>query len=263
MKIRNKVHVVYFTCSKHFTYLAISLESLVKLRSKFLGNVYLYVDKEDFLTEEQIGSLRKIRSDLTIRRCSKLSWAGEQTILTELQAFKEINEEIPPESYIAKVDSDVLFISGDIFSRVLKTNDFLVGHREDYWAPFFHTQGGCYFLKSSFIPNLSDFKRNVFSEVLEKINNETAKSKNRFINACPEDAAIYSIVKSKTDRVSFLEFYYSSVFHFGTNKDKMPGFYRSKMFAYRAKYNILKILPAPLRSMFKNMAKPHNEPITQ
>jgi hypothetical protein len=248
----DKMHVVYFSCRKHFDYLFLSLKSLAALRSASLGNVYLYIDKEDFLTEMQMRSLKKLRSDLIVRKREKFSWAGEQTVRVELQVFKDISEEIDPEHYVAKVDSDVLFISDDVFASVLKSGDNLLGHKETWCAPFFFTQGGCYFLKSSFIPQLSDFNKDIFAEVFDKVNNETMKAKNRSVPGCPEDAVIYSIARSKTDKISFIDFYGSSVVHFNERKHEMLDFYKSeKMFVYGAKHPFLKILPASLRSMLR------------
>lgn len=251
---RNKIHVVYFSCRRHFDYLLISLKSLSALRSAFLGNVYLYIDKEDFLTETQARSLKKLSLNPTVRKCNKLSWGGEQTIRTELQAFKDISEEVSPEHYVAKVDSDILFISNDVFARVLKSGDHLLGEKETWCDPFIFTQGGCYFLKSSFIPQLGDFKENIFEEVLKKVNNETMKAKNRSIETCPEDATIYSIAKTKTDKIRFIDFYHTSVLHFKTNKDEMIEFYRpDKIFKYKLNRFLSKRLPPPLKSVIKNL----------
>ena len=179
-----------------------------------MGNIYLYIDHDNFLTAVQLKKLNTLKLDFTIRRWNTVTGYGEQTILNELEAFKEVGAEVDPESYIAKVDSDVLFLSDEIFLRVLKSDDLVVGQLEDYWEPFVYVQGGCYFLRSSLAVQLMDFDKDIFSRVLVMMNNPTAKSRNRSINICPEDATIYLIAKDKTSKISFRDFYGSSVIHF-------------------------------------------------
>jgi hypothetical protein len=193
----------------------------------------LYIDKEDFLSQTQIDRLNGLKYNLNVKKCDKLSWGGEHLIMTELEAFKEISEEISPESYIAKVDSDIFFISDKIFLEVVKSGDSLIGQLENYWAPFVYVQGGCYFLKSSLASKLIDyFNENTCLEVLQKLNNETARSKNRSLSICPEDATIHFLSKMITDKISFKSFFgdYSKrfkgcVIHFKT-KDEMLAFDR-------------------------------------
>ena len=113
--LKNKIHCVYFSCGKHFDHLLISLKTLQRLHLQGIGSMYLYIDKEDSLTNTQINLLKKLKFNLIIKKAKKVTGAGEQAITTELESFLEIGKEINSEDYIAKIDSDILFVSGDIF----------------------------------------------------------------------------------------------------------------------------------------------------
>lgn len=219
----------------HFDYLYVSLKSLIRLRSKFIGNIYLYIDKEDFLNEKQLSILNSLNFNFKVRKCTGLKgytfingWV-EQALITELQVFKEVSSEIGPQSYIAKADSDIFFISDEIFFQVLKSNCLMVGQMEGYWEPFLFCQGGLYFIKSSLAFQLKDsFNENTCFEVLREMNNETAKRKNMSWSTLPEDAAVTFLARSLTDKICFKSFFgrYSnhfkgSVIHFKNKKEML------------------------------------------
>ena len=169
---------------------------------------------------------------LYIRKCKKITHYGEQLIITELESFIEVGKEIGREDYVVKIDSDVLFISVDIFQEVLKSGKDAIGQACDYWEPFIYFQGGCYFIKGSLISELRNFDRTILQEVLTAMNNETARKRQRFCHDLPEDAVIYYFIKTKTDKINLRDFYGTqddlynlskkfSVIHFERSRTRM------------------------------------------
>ena len=67
-----------------------------------------------------------------------MSWSGTNLIINELTAFKDINGQISQNDYLAKVDSDILFISDKIFKKVLKSKDMMIGQKYVFPKKFFN-----------------------------------------------------------------------------------------------------------------------------
>jgi len=206
MKTSSKIHFVYFACRKHFEHLYLSLRSLRVLRFEGLGKVYLYIDKDDFLSEGQIIRLKKLGFDLLIRKSAGITWRTNETILGEVRIFLEIGREIDPEDYLAKVDSDILFLSKDIFRKVLISNKDAVGDPTAYHEPFVYFAGGLYFIKASLVPVFEKFSPEIIDDTLNLVNNETARGRNRICKDCPEDAAIYNHISKHTSNTGFEKF---------------------------------------------------------
>ena len=204
----NKIHLLYFVCGRHFQCLLISLQSLRRVGIECIGTVYLYVDRDDFFTDAQIDLLHRLIPRLVIRESdNKTTGLGEQAIANEVAVFVEVGKEIGAHDYLAKVDSDILFVSGEIFHEVLQSGEDAVGELCDYWEPFLFFQGGCYFIKGQLIASLSTFDNDIMPAVLAAMNNETARKKGRVFTAYTEDAVIYSFLKTKTDRIRLTRFY--------------------------------------------------------
>jgi hypothetical protein len=205
----NKIHPVYFSCSQHFDYLRASLASLDKLNSKYIGKVYLYIDKNDFLSREQATQLRnKLSLNVNLRQTeNKMSWAGTNVIQNELIAFKEISAEILENDYLAKVDSDALFISDKIFKQVLKSDALFVGNKTPFWEPLiYYAQGGCYFLKKPLISKIS-FNSDVIAQTINLLHASQKQKGKKLDTKCPEDAAIFNLVKRVTDEIKFMNYF--------------------------------------------------------
>jgi hypothetical protein len=233
---KRKIHFVYFTCKKHFPYLVASLKSLKKLNLRYIRNLYLYVDKKDFLSKYQQDLLRKEFSfNILIRKTRyKMSWGGPKVIINELTAFKEILKDINSNDYLAKVDSDVLFISDNIFKKILKSKKYsLIGQAHNVSnSNIRHIQGGCYFLKGNIIHEIT-------CEPISKLIKKTLDQTNQKISLCSEDVAMFNLIKNKTNNIKFIDFYLPlnktnkltqkdrqkySITHFEQCKEKMLNF---------------------------------------
>lgn len=204
---KNKVHCVYFSGDLHFEHLWISLKSLQNLNLACLGNVYLYIYEKEFFSHSQLKRLSKLKLRLIIRKCGKVFTGGEEMITTEVNAFLQIGSEIDPKDYLAKVDSDVFFVSDYVFWQVLASGKIAFGQIEDYWYPFVFFQGGCYFIKGEFLPEFKNFDKSILPLVLSLVNNEEVKKKNRYFDEYPEDATIFYFISTKTNSIMLCNFY--------------------------------------------------------
>ncbi|MBW2046860.1 MAG: hypothetical protein JRI96_18650 [Deltaproteobacteria bacterium] len=187
-----KIHCVYFTCSKDFEYLLISLKSLERLNLDCLGNVYLYMDKKDPLNDSQINKLKKeLKPNIIIR---KTKYKGSRAGL----GFEVIID------YIAKIDSDILFISDKIFREAIGGNSDAVGQGKinlRLAKPFLFMQGGCYFLKGS---GVSKVIRQPVRKAVEKASGGWRVT----ISICPEDRAISEILEQSGAKINFTSKYF-------------------------------------------------------
>jgi len=208
-----KIHLLYFVCGRHYHCLFLSLKSLRSIGVECIGTVYLYVDREDSFTETQVEQLHRLVPRLVIRDSdNKTTGLGEQAIANEVAVFLEISADVAAEDYLAKVDSDILFVSGEVFRNVLESGDDAYGHVCDYFEPFLFFQGGCYFIRGRLLSSFEKFDARIMPDVLAAMNNETAKSKGRGFSTYTEDAVIYAFLKSRTTRIRLVRYY-------GTERD--------------------------------------------
>jgi hypothetical protein len=202
-----RIHCVYFTCDKHFPALRLSLKSLVRLGLPFLGRIYLYVDKDDFLTPAHTDTLGKMGLDVVARKCNRVTGWGESAVGVETRAFAELSSEIGPDDYLAKLDSDVIFVADQTFRDVLKSGKDLFGQLVDYWEPAVFFQGGCYFIRGALLSEFKHFDMSVLPRTMAALSNETATARQRFLkDSCPDEAAIYFFLKDKTERIALADF---------------------------------------------------------
>lgn len=185
-----RLHFVYFSCAAHFDYLLESLRTLAGTGFGQSGNIYLYIDKRDFLSEKQAALIRSAwtAGQVPVIRKTKhpMSWGGAGVIVNELKAFKQIAGDMGPDDYLAKVDSDVLFSSDAIFKKVMAsgaevagqktTNEFAAQNSGTFWM-----QGGLFFLSRRAAAALS--RQPVLFQLFD-----TLKQTRRGITDCPEDA---------------------------------------------------------------------------
>ena len=199
---------LYFSCNNHFQLLFKSLQSLERLMNedKRKVQVFLYFDKKDYLSLQNELLLKQFNSlHITVHKTLyKMKWGGVRLIINELTAFLKISQSLETAKYIAKVDSDILFASGNIFKLIETSKAKLIGNKfrgfpAGTLRPFRFSQGGCYFLHSEIIPDL--YKIN-----LKKIIKETSRKTFVPFYNCPEDAAIFNLV-SKVCKPLLLNFY--------------------------------------------------------
>jgi len=203
-----KIHCLYFTCGRDFEYLFISLKSLGRLSLSYIGNVYLYIDKKDPLSGDQINRLKKeFLFNILIRTTKyRLEVDGVKLIISELAAFKEITKEINRNDYILKLDSDVMFISDKIFKEVITGESEAVGvgppspafHRMP--EPFRFMHGGSWFLRGSLIYKLLN---QPIRGVTKKFNKNSPELYHRTVSTLPEDIVI-SLLISQIGKINFV-----------------------------------------------------------
>lgn len=224
-----KIHPIYFSSSKHFKYMILSLKSLLKLKSDFVGNIYLYIDEDDYLNEKQINILKKIDESFIIRKTNNITGLGKKYILSELRAFEEVSREIGSDDYVAKTDSDVIFLNDNIFRQTLESDMVLIGYKERFYDKFVYTQGGLYFIKANFISKIINYNhQKIIEHVLSLMNIDLSKT-----YECPEDVFFYFLIKKHTNKILFLPFMNipflrkekkPSVIHFMNTKKSMKYF---------------------------------------
>ncbi|MBW2046859.1 MAG: hypothetical protein JRI96_18645, partial [Deltaproteobacteria bacterium] len=143
-----------------------------------------------------INKLKKeLKPNIIIRKTKykgSRAGLGFEVIISELIAFKEIIMQISQNDYIAKIDSDVLFVSDKIFRQVITGEDEAVGAfaRFKPGYPYLFMQGGCYLLKGSLVSR-------IIRQPIYKAIKSVPKifTKDRAISTFPEDKVISEIVK--------------------------------------------------------------------
>jgi hypothetical protein len=251
-----KIHFVYFTCARHWQYFNCSFRSLLKLRYKRLGEIYIYVDRDDFLSTEQIKTLKAFCPAISIIKSRKITGWGAQTIANETQYFADISECIHPESFIAKTDSDVIFRSHMAFVKVFELSADLAGLANDRHSPLIYPIGGCYFIKCRIARHLLNYHPiDIFQQTLSLINNPLSQKRNsETLTVCPEDAVIYAIVKRMGGTIAYIPEFSRSIMHFSGQKEEMLKYDQRLywLFRYHWKPFIGRLFPNRLRKAFKH-----------
>lgn len=190
---QGRIHLVYFSCRKHYKYLRVSLRSLARLNAPYVGSVYLYIDSNDPLTDEQIGELDSIALDTVVVPTSAIKGWGVGMVSIEISAFAEVAGKAQQGDYIAKVDSDIAFVSDRIFEYVLRSGCDLVG--DGPYINYKYAQGGMYFLNARIIPEIAQYQGDKLREIM------TEELQTR-----AEDVAISALLSRHTDNVWLTKF---------------------------------------------------------
>jgi len=230
-KEKQKIHIMYLTCKKHFTYLILSLKSLEKLCPKDLGSVYLFVDKRDFLDRRQIILIKELKLNICMQKSPEIHHDGVGLLIAELKAFKKVAARSSQDDYIAKVDSDILFISDKIFKDVMRSSAQIIGQKStpNPAVAFPHTSGGCYFMTTSLIHKITN------SPLRKFVTEVVANMSGRLVTLLPEDFVIFNLAKKYTQNIQFTRFYFPldkiellpaqqgaySAIHFSEQKNQM------------------------------------------
>lgn len=187
------IHLVYFSCSKHFKYLSVSLRSLKNIDRKYLGNIYLYIDRTDPLRPEQLEEVAKLPFSVEVMETGPIKGWGVDMVSMELGAYGEVSKRSGIGDYVAKVDSDVLFVSDEIFKYVVRSKMDLVG--DGPYVNYAYAQGGMYFLSKLVAEKISSCEREDVEEFMLDELNTTA-----------EDIAITALVRRYSSKVWLTRF---------------------------------------------------------
>lgn len=196
-----KIHVMYVTHEGDFGLFLASLMSLERLNASQVGRVYVLEDSgkpfspvsKETLSQRCGIQLRFIRSRFP------LAIRGPALVASEMLAFAQISATSGENEYIAKVDSDTLFVSDEGFSRVLASEADILGERVNIWEPFSYVQGGCYFLRCGMIPRM-------FSVPLRPVFRSVARATWKLTTSqVPEDGAIHELVNRCQGKAIFID----------------------------------------------------------
>jgi len=196
-----KIRILYVTHEGDFRLFLNSLQSLEALRSCHIGDVYVLEDSSKPLSfrNKELLRLNSSNDIQFIRSRFPLADRGPGLVASELLAFKEIGLKSAKNDYIAKVDSDTLFVSDRAFSAVLTSGADILGEREECWSPLVYVQGGCYFLRSGMVPKL------FACPILPVLRRIARSTWNLTITTVPEDAVINELVVTSHGNPLFLD----------------------------------------------------------
>jgi hypothetical protein len=205
------LHFLYFSCGAHVHYLRLSLQSLARVQGSFLGGVYVGMDPDDPINPEDRATLEGIGLPLQFKEWGKVTGYGELTVVSEMAAFRDVADKVAGDDWIVKVDSDVLFLSDWIFHHVRRQNRDLVGHKERAWGTFAYSQGGCYFLRASFVPSLKGIGQvevhTAADTLLREFHNVAAAKGMWKMPQCPEDALFHRLVEQHQGRIKLVRYF--------------------------------------------------------
>ncbi len=181
-----RIHFVYFSCARDFRLLRDSLRSLRHVRLNQPCRVWVFVDGNQPFTDDQIDELRGTFAGLEFRATQGFGWAGLHTIRTELAAFHEVAAGCGPDDYVAKVDSDILFLPSDRLERLMCSDKRLIG--DGHYERFQFCQGGLYLLHQSLV-----------NEIFPAATDGTLERVAERIDSQIEDRVIYQLCRRMTD----------------------------------------------------------------
>lgn len=210
--MRPIIHAVYFSCGAHAAYLEYSLRSLAQVNESRIAAVHIGEDPDDPLTPDVRARLAVSGLPLRFGQWGKVTGYGEDTIVSELRAFCEIAGTVETGDWLMKVDSDVLFLNGDLFDQMAHCHGEMVGQRERAWGSAYqYAQGGVYFLRAG-----SEFlQQQVTKEYIHQIATQTegrfsviAQDYGKKMMAqCPEDAVMDALVRASGGAVELKDYY--------------------------------------------------------
>ena len=206
-----KIHFLFFSCGAHASCLELAIRSLERVKGDFIGKVYIGEDPENPLSDSDKVRLASLGFKIIYKNWGKVTGYGETTAMSELRAYQEIARDIAGSDWIAKVDSDVLFITPSIFFTVRNSQADLVGQAEIRWPSMVYCQGGCYFLRAGFVSAFAGLSgEEVHAEsalLLQSFHNVAAASGIWKMPQCPEDALIHRLIEKKGGRILLVRFY--------------------------------------------------------
>ena len=207
----NVLAFIYFSCRRHFNYLKASLQSLALLNMTHSCRVWVFVDSNDYLDSVQLRELCMLPIKINVVSWSRVTGHGVKTVYNELRAMRRVVFCEMSCDWIAKVDSDVLFIGSRVFDVVSRSRATLLGQRETEWAPLTYTQGGCYFINADWLRSQVDFTIDVVRASLDVslavLNRRAVELNRQLITECPEDLAVYDLVCEKGGSIAYSPYY--------------------------------------------------------
>lgn len=231
------IHHVYFTCGRHFPLILRSIRSLAALRASQTGEIYIYVDREDPFTRMQVDQIHASSTRINLCDSARVTGWGMRTINTEIQCLREVAAQNHPDSYVARTDSDVIFISPKVFRELVGSGADLAGVAMRCCQPYVFMADGCTFFRVKLAREFTEVDEAFCAEVLALLNNKETVSRNGgTVDSAPDDAALFHLASQRTQRVIFLTNYRSSILHFFYDKNEMLLYDHKVLFFLKHKY---------------------------
>lgn len=214
-----KIHFVYFSCNKHFKYLFLSLQSLKKLKFHSEGKIYIFIDKFDPLTKTNKIKLNGLGLKIVVYKTKKrMSWGGLNVLENEIDGFNKVLNNMNKEDYLAKVDSDILFINKKIFLETVSSGMHMIGTLPKRCTlKYRYAQGGCYFIQKGLLEKIVKIKlKSEIKKIGKKLNIDN-------LNNIPEDAVMGKLIEKMTNKIKFIDYYVdyrepNKIFNINTKK---------------------------------------------
>lgn len=169
-----KYVIVYFSCSRDFELLKVSLLSLKNINSS--NQVVIVQDNEKKFSKKQADELIEIYDNLVILdhllQKSSNNGNGKENILAQLILFKNICENYDAD-YLVKVDSDIYFNNDNFFKSL---DGDLTGTKVKYKNESEYMYGCLYGLSNKAIEKLYKLvKEKKINNILDLLNEDTKK----------------------------------------------------------------------------------------
>ncbi|MBI2823284.1 MAG: hypothetical protein HYX69_01185 [Planctomycetia bacterium] len=199
---RLPIDPVYFSCHRDFGYLVMSIRSLLKFGSGHIGKIFIYEDASGPFTVDERAALSSLYGDLSIVTGPRVTGWGVESVTRELTFFRHVLQALPAarRSFVAKIDSDVLFLSNTVFEHVAVCDGDLFGQPFTSASGLTYSQGGCYFISSGFLPAL-------VHAPLSKAIGELSVLLKMPVFRLPEDASIFYLAQKLAARVRLSPYY--------------------------------------------------------
>jgi hypothetical protein len=205
-----RVHIYYPTYSAHFDYLLASVRSLLRLNPPQLGKIYVYQDNGAPLLAAQAEELRRVLGDRLVLRRFKRRYRFSRQVLCNFEAWSEIAGEIGADDWVAKCDSDVLWVRTAVLERVVAGGIDLLGHACTTTVQlenFIFCQGGLYLVQAGLLSRIAATP--VGPLLREKMRRLIPSYDLRLF--CPEDAATCAVAGELQARIELGVLYLKSL----------------------------------------------------
>lgn len=161
-----KLHFVYFSYKPDFSYLVLSIKSLIT-NVNHIGSVNVFIDQKAPFDNDEITELKNLSSLIKFHKITNFAWASPSSTLAEFNAFSIIANESNHGDYIVKVDSDILFFRSSKLNKIRQSGLDAVG--DGHWDGYEFMQGGLYFIKTEVVEKyLRPITIDVLNTVIEE-----------------------------------------------------------------------------------------------
>jgi len=233
----HKIVYVYFSYAGDYEFLCISLASLHIKSLREDDRVVVFSDPVTPFTEQQLQELKKQFPIVDFRTgFGQTTGYGISTVNSEVSAFRSVAEETRPadvgHTMIAKVDSDVVFLSDDYRCHLERSDEAILGEFVRHFGPLVFLQGGAYFIRCEYCRNMRHVDERFMSNIVERMNQHHINNlSDRREGAAGEDVAITCLVTEQLGgSMGEIPQYRLSIKHFIGEKESMLSYRNSLRF---------------------------------